>query len=455
MNDGVIRPLPEKDEVSNLIFKPASWLTKIDFINRIILNNNVLISLLGKQGSGKTTFSRLMRTMLPSEITTFLMTANPLFERTVFLQQLGTLLGIESEPSLSNFIARINEKKSHVFLIIDDANHLANDFIEEILSGLKQQGDNGFFHICLVSNFSLVGPLSKLAQDSYTDMIHSMQLGPFTEKETKAYVAQHLLRLAGASKLMADDRIKQFHQMTQGNVVGINDQMVSFFKYKTTRFSWDDKLFRRVTIAASILFAAGTVGFLWQPNELVTELVSQEQVIPEQVAQVPIQLSDIPAYNVAAVRQAIIPTHSADIATVNSEDNLATELKKNLNEDVSSSKRTPVKKAIISTKSKQSVATLSLKSTVKFAKPTQQKHYTVQLLASHNINTLHHFAKIHRIQQQAKIWRMQLKGKPWYVLTLGQYDQRQQADQAVSHLSQNLVKLKPWVRTVSDLQMIG
>jgi len=77
------------------------------------------------------------------------------------------------------------------------------------------------------------------------------------------------------------------------------------------------------------------------------------------------------------------------------------------------------------------------------------------LLASHDIHTLKQFASSHHIQSKAKIWSVQLKGKPWYVLTLGQYAQRQQADQAANHLSQNLAKLKPWVRAVSDLQMIG
>ncbi len=181
MSVGTIRALPEKAGAANVRLKPVSWLAKIDFIAHLVLDNNlannVLISILGEQGSGKTTFATLLQTELFPKIKSCVFAASPLFDRAICLQQMGVLLGISGDPSISSFIEHSNAQKTHTVLVIDDAHHLPVAFIEDILKALQQQGRGGYFHVCLVSGFSLVPILNKLAQGTYTDMIHSIEPG--------------------------------------------------------------------------------------------------------------------------------------------------------------------------------------------------------------------------------------------------------------------------------------
>ena len=119
MNVGTVRIFPEKEPAAKRVLKPLSWLADIDFVAHLIFENNVLVSVLGEQGSGKTTFAALLHADLSLQITPCSITASFQFDRGAFLQQLSILLGIESESSLSSFVAQTNAKKTHVILIID------------------------------------------------------------------------------------------------------------------------------------------------------------------------------------------------------------------------------------------------------------------------------------------------------------------------------------------------
>jgi DamX protein len=131
----VIKPIAPKQQLESQtkILKPSSWLTKIDVINQLVISNNILISILGEHRSGKTSFANLLQAELTLKVKTILMTASSAVDKDLFLQQLGSILELSSETSLDKYVAVINERKAHVLLIIDDAEFLPANFIEEIL----------------------------------------------------------------------------------------------------------------------------------------------------------------------------------------------------------------------------------------------------------------------------------------------------------------------------------
>ena len=214
MNVGTIRVAPEKIQTTKVVLQPASWLANIDFIKHLILANDVLISILGEQGCGKTTFASLLKTALPPQIIPCMMVASPLFDQALFLQQLGVLLGISGASSISSYVELCNESEMHTLLVIDDAHYLPAPFIEALLDALQQQGRGGHFHVCLVSDFSLVPTLNKLAEDTYIDVIHSIESGLLNESETKSYVVKNVPAHPGAEELITDERINQFYHLT-------------------------------------------------------------------------------------------------------------------------------------------------------------------------------------------------------------------------------------------------
>ena len=462
MSVGRIRISPKKVATAKVVLKPASWLAKIDFVAHLILENNVMISLLGEQGSGKTTFATLLQTELNAQIKPYSFLATPSLDRSTLLRQFGALLDGADESSMASLIAQYGLKKEHVLFIIDDAQHLPVVLIEEILSELKQQGSGGYFHVCLVSDFSLVPTLNKLAQDTYIDMIHSIEPGPLSESEIKTYVVQNVLPLPGAENLITDERVQQFYQLTEGRIAKINRQMVDFFSYKPEKQSINTKMMRHVAIAAGVFLAASGIVYIGMSQDIQpapAQLVALElQSTPD------VQLnSEIPGYFVAATRQAVqaMSVRRVELAVSDDEGDSPDESLVVMDKVVVAPKiiqQQVIKKPVAIKKLTQAVVKVPAKRITKTAiiKPViEQSRYTIQLLASHNINNLKQFAQDYHLNAKTQIRRTQYEGTAWYVLTLGEYTERQHAKQAVNHLPRDIAKFNPWIRLIADLKAAG
>ncbi|RUQ89447.1 SPOR domain-containing protein [Legionella septentrionalis] len=488
MSDGTIQFNADQLIDHDNLYKPASWLNKITFINHLVKGcNNILISVLGEQGSGKTTFAALLSENLDKEITSCLITASPLFNQGLFLSQLAVQLRHNGEVTLANIVGKSQAEKEHTLLIIDDAHYLSEAFISEILSVAKSQGEEAYFHVCLISNFSLVQVLNNLGQDS-KDMIHSLELGHLTEQETKVYV---LHRLLSQSSFLKDEYLKQFYQLTEGNILGINTQLAGFFhngcmpKSKGVFFN---KTAKRVTLVGSAIIVALGVAFFLQPqNQLPVETalaLNAVQPAQETIANVkaiadPVLDSNIPRYDMASTVQYIqpAPLRRAELAFYSEEEDVNNNLvvmdkvvvipqvaqakahQLLEQESTSVAQVVPMGGEIKANKLEIKKPVLKI-ADVKPKKPVMMQHktppgqFTIQLLASHSISALKDFAKIHRLAD-AKIRRAQRQGNAWYVLTIGEYKQKESANQAAYQLSKEIAKLKPWIRQLSDLQDIG
>lgn len=81
------------------------------------------------------------------------------------------------------------------------------------------------------------------------------------------------------------------------------------------------------------------------------------------------------------------------------------------------------------------------------------KQFTIQLLASRKRDEVMRFINHNKIE--AKIRLTKRDGLDWYVLTIGEFNQREQAQAAIKNLPTELAQLKPWIRPVEQLKAIG
>jgi DamX protein len=467
MSEKNVRILSAKAQVDKEKFKPASWLATINFVNQLVLNNNVMIAILGEQGNGKTAFAHLLHDEIAShgpEITPYRITASPLFNRAFFLHQLKELIGVEGDAAISNFIAMSQQQKSHILLIIDDAQYLSPVFIEEILGETQQLGSTGYFHVCLVSDFSLVPNLNKLAQNMYKDSVHSIELGPLSESETKQYLLQHILPRQYIEKRVTDARVKQFYQLTAGHLVDINRQMTNFFRTKdpSLKNKWP---LSYVNVAAMLLVTA--VAYIWYAQGPHVELdqiaksdVVEKSVLLSQNEPAPALYSRITPYEIGAIRQEILatPLRRTDLVAMNEEDDAPNESMVVMDKVIVAPKvmthlekpaASPAPKIIKKNKVLTPIKVNALRPVV------EQSRYTIQLLASQNKRKLESFASLHHLNDKVQLRSSYRQGTLWYVLTLGEYKQRKDANAAARKLSKDIAQFSPWVRTISDLKLVG
>ena len=242
-------------EQLEIYFKPNSWLAKINFINHLVLFNNVLMVVVAEKGAGKTTFMKLLRSSLDADIQSIAMAATPAFSGNDFIRQVIDTTHLPKEADgpilLDTLIEKINERQSHVLVIIDDAQYLSLDFLKELLTNIKKREDQNYFHVCLLSDFSLISSLNQFHRTEFKDFIHTIEPGSLSEIETKTYILNRL-SCKHPEKTVTDERMDQFYHLTGGNIARINLHLTQFFlPVETNKHSYVGRL----SFAAVLLLA--------------------------------------------------------------------------------------------------------------------------------------------------------------------------------------------------------
>ncbi|RUR12666.1 AAA family ATPase [Legionella sp. km772] len=490
MKDGQIHvDLGTANRVRSL-FKPGTWLTKIDFINHLVLFNNVLITVLSEKAGGKTSFSALLLNNLDQQIKPVFINAQVPCDRGDILGDIAAQLhlNLDANTNVNSIVAQINDRKAHVLLVIDDAQHLPEDLIRDFLIAIRNQDDFGFFHLCMVSDYSVVATLNNLAADEFSNLVHTIELGSLNENETRTYVLQRAMTARLINKPLTESQFKQFYQQTKGNIAKINNNLESFiFKCTTAPENNSSQLVKRVAMAAGLALVAG-ISYLYIPKlsnpqhteaiTLNTSLPPISQAVNETVAAVVIPeiqlVSYIPSFRESAVIQlvenALPKKQILDLSEEELNSNTVALVDKVI--VIPTVRKQEIGKEIAKDAVRTSLATVAhekqKQATLAVARPVQRvvkksavnqvarsSGFTIQLIASHRKSDLDRFKRNNRIYAATRIRHFSNQKGSWYILTMGEFNTRAEAVKKANNLPASLAKLNPWVRPVSGLKNIA
>ena len=451
------RPLLEAKVVEHEPIKPQSWTTSIAFINHLVRETNILLSVLGEQESGKSEFCQILQADLSSDIRSCVLALSPLWDDNSVLQRINAEIGVDTNTSFIDLIKHVNHQKTHTLLIIDDAQYLSVSFINSLLKALGPLEQESFFHVCLVSDFSLVPALTSFAEGDFPDKVHSMVLGVLNDAETKAYVQKNVILSPGFEFILTDELVTEFQQLTKGRIQAINQEMDDFFSQPiSAKDSYAKRKPQFYMIAAAFVGAIG-LGYVLSQNNQITPaetvtMALQTIAVPEQKL-TPVFDSNIPPYDLAATRENLLgdvkrtPIENETLAVIDRK----VITPKTVQHPAKQVAVTKTDRTIVSKKPiiKQVAKTQSIK-------PQNTSYrYTIQLLASRSKSHLDRFAQLHHIAKNTTIYQTHTSGTNWYVLTLGQYTEKNHAILAAQRLPNGMAQNKPWVRQLSDLKRIG
>ncbi|STX28257.1 DamX-like protein [Legionella beliardensis] len=446
------------ESVNTLLYKPNNWLAKINFINHLILFNDLMIVVMAEQGGGKTAFIQLLQEGLSAEISAYTVDAKvPLAEAQTLTQiEKFCHLPASSEPQLSDLVEKINTLKKHILIIIDNAHCLREDFLKNLLHEVKKYRNN-FFHVCLASDFSLNPLLNVLHGDTFKDLIHTIDLGLLSKQETKEYLLKKLpVSTKGLNKQLTDKILNEFYDLTSGCIAQINTHLASFFNLNKTNYSF---LTKRLPVITSLFLLLLAMTYLGQakiksnsPAASYADLTKgngtiKSNLIRHNDIKLDSKLLAIPINH----EQESLPLQEERTKTVT-----ATALDQHHQEFVTVNEST-IASAIFPEEIAETVLESSLLAIDEvfkqsnLAKTTAEQQlenfYTIQLLAGADKEGLNHFLRKQPIQGTT-INHLKRRGKDWFVLTLGEYSQSNQAKIALQQLPPELRKLKPWVRAL-------
>ena len=214
-----------------------------------ILDNKGFLLLTGDVGTGKTTLINTLIGSLDKDVV-YASVPDPSLERLDFFNYIGASFGIGREfdskgkflASFSQFLNKAFENNKKVLLIIDEAQLLTQELLEEIrlLSNIVTKDSNPLLNIFLVGQYEfntlIVRPENRAIAQRIT---LNYYIEPLTLAETGEYI-RHRLKVAGTTeKIFNPSAIKEIYAFSKGfprkiNIICDHSLMSGYAEEKKT-----------------------------------------------------------------------------------------------------------------------------------------------------------------------------------------------------------------------------
>ncbi|QDQ39121.1 AAA family ATPase [Legionella geestiana] len=432
------------------VFKPASWMSCVNFINHLVAYNNVLIALMAEKNGGKSTFIGLLKGHLDARVRCVSVDAATASSHALLVEDFHKALGFDlaCESGLDALVAEINRRQEPVLLLIDNAQELSDSLIETLLALLHQQGAQGCFHVCLAADTASMPSLNQLARGVFRDMIHTITLGPLSEAETRTYVSTRLAPPGNARNWDFDKPMAEFYALTRGNVAQINARAAAYFSKSPRR-----RTFLRPgnTGYALLLIMAMAAAFFWKAEVSQSRDAEPQSTsaaaLPSFLA--PVAMKDAKATEDTPVQLASVIPPLTDMALVQPLE--VVEMRQNLARGDSVYEETEevsavLDKVVVAPKQIALPAVRAREELAMAQSPSPKVVYTIQVLAGVHRDHLERVIRVYHLEKSATIHETRHHGKPWYILTLGNFQSSEAAQLALSQLPKQVVANRPWVR---------
>jgi general secretion pathway protein A len=210
----------------DVIFLSETHQEAISVLHYGIINHKGFLQLTGNVGIGKSTLLQSLIKSLENNVHLCYI-PNPNFTVQEFYYYIGAKFGLEEFDgnkakfiiSLGRFLQKCREKNEHVLLIIDEAQVLALEVLEEIrlISNQEFHDDFGVLSIFLVGQPELNTLLDhKKLLPLRNRIAISFHIDSLTLAETTAYIGFRLRKAGSKAALFSSDACREIHRTTAG-----------------------------------------------------------------------------------------------------------------------------------------------------------------------------------------------------------------------------------------------
>jgi len=488
----------------------------LDLLLHLSRYSNLLLTVTGQQGSGKTHLKNRMLQQLDSGVVVSLLDANKTATAAQLLPTLAQNLNIEIPAKadfdfyldeIRNFSSQLSEEGGSCLIVIDNAENLEQDAINLLLDLATTSSDNQRPHLALFGRQELFTKLHKKENITRFESVgHHLPLEAFNEAEARNYL-EHRCNSVGIDHLPLDDQqFTKAYQLAKGLPGLLNTALVDQLrnssgqtslaisevpakktqtkttpkpkKAKKTKTAQKNKLPLWPLLVATLLVVLLIVGYLYKgqlPSSTPdTSLISRSQEIRQNEAEQARAAEPMPEE--PALLKPSVNTEPEEQAEAEKQpepqkqpEPIAEQPSLDLPDDTPiAAAPTPAPKVIKETPKKpaepkaipKQVATP--KATNKVDKDSKQEsnlmtkpanHYTLQMMGSLDEAGVKSFIEAQTTNRSDfSYFEGRYKGQPWYVVVYGDYASRDEALAAIQKLPKSLQKQRPWARSYQSVQ---
>ncbi|ELL4316789.1 AAA family ATPase, partial [Pseudomonas aeruginosa] len=212
---------PFAPRVPGFKFFPAQRKPVLGQLHHLARYSQLLLLVTGPLGSGKTLLRQaLVASTNKDAVLSVVISARTAADETSLLRQVAQGLSINqaSLEAILTKVAQLAITGQDVYLMVDDAEQLQDSALEVLL--LLASGTNeGRLHVFLFGEPSL---LPRLEVFSEGEERHAIELQPYSEEETRDYLAQRLEGAGQGIELISNDLLVDIHEQSEGWPGAIN-----------------------------------------------------------------------------------------------------------------------------------------------------------------------------------------------------------------------------------------
>ena len=213
---------PFAARVPGFRFFPAQRKPVLGQLHHLARYSQLLLVVTGPQGSGKTLLRQaLVASTNKQAVHSVVVTVRGAGDVSGVLRQIAQGLGVQQVDvrSILAQVAQLALTGQEVYLLVDDAEQLA-DAALEMLFTLAAGNADGRPHIFLFAEGEILPRLEQLADGE--ERFHAIELLPYSEDETREYLAQRLDGAGQGIDLLSDEQIGDIHLSSGGWPGAIN-----------------------------------------------------------------------------------------------------------------------------------------------------------------------------------------------------------------------------------------
>ncbi len=470
---------PFAARVPGFKFFPAQRKPVLGQLHHLARYSQLLLVVTGPEGSGKTLVRQaLVASSNRQAVQSVVISPVETLDSSLLLQQIAQALGIQQSDfdSIMGQIIQLALTGQEVYLLVDDAERLTGAAVETLLR-LAQGSPEGRPHVFLFGEQALVARLEALVEGE--ERFHVIALQPYEEDETREYLA---LRLEGAGAgldCFSEDQLVRIHEASGGWPGAINqaarDELLDAMqqskgKRKSAGLALPLPMKHLLALAAVILIVVVAL-FMRDTDDrpaapVTTQLpldaggaavASRSEgatpeaptVQPDQpVIREPLAAAGSPEADEASMPDADMPMIADEPPPVTVQP--STQAPAAAVNQPRSEASAPAPKAPEAIAKPAEVEPEGARHPASWYASQPKAHYLVQILGTRTQSNAEALVKQHG--NGFRYFVKQHQGKPLYVVTYGNFPNRQAAMQAIGALPAQLKEGKPWARTFASVQ---
>jgi len=458
-----------------------------------------LLLVTGPEGSGKTLLRQVLLASSNKDTTQCVVTtarecSGDAALISFFCQAVNA--GGRDAPALMLRAEQLHATGINLYLIVDDAQLMEQGALQELVDLSRLGGAESPMRIFLFADDSIQPALDRVdAEEEGVQWLHQIPLQAYSLDETRDYIAQRLDAAGQGIELLDEEQIQWIHRHSGGWPGRVNEAARQ--SMRDAMEEHDAPVTARgvglplKSILAVVLVAIG-IGFAWfmgdrQEAPTTTVLELPDPVVSVTVSDDP-QLEELTELNskpgaavLAQERETVsepetavaekAPSASSEerLATVNlfpsnqpatepsagaSMPATATDSDSRVTAEPADTKSVAQKAAPVPIAAPPKVEPVASSGVhgADWYRASAAGNYVLQVLGSQRREAAKGFIAAHSGVADLGMFETTYQGKPWFVVTQGNYANRQQAQQGVSVLPEPMRRGNPWPRAMADIQ---